>query len=364
MKTILPFLIVLISLGCTSCQELDQVITSNDGTNQSDSSHSTNGPSADYNNALNQYLNTSHPLSSAGKAYANVPYGNDPKNKYDLILPTSVKPDRGYPLVIFFHGGGFIQGNKNGLYKKPIVLREMEGYLESGIAVANVNYRLLVADDSEGLMKCLSDAQHALQSLKMDSPKNGVDPSRIVLRGTSAGASISLWIALQDDQAEPESLDPILRQSTKVAGAVVENTQSTLDVVKWEQVLSDFNYQYDKGLNAEMKSRIYGLYGMTAPSGNVARQSFEAASESYREQVDFSAFMDVADPPIFVANKPQLSGAPSDKNTLFHHREHAHYLETQANEVGGVFLEKSRFFYLTDPSLKETMDFVKDLVGK
>ena len=72
--------------------------------------------------------------------------------------------------------------------------------------------------------------------------------------------------------------------------------------------------------------------------------------------------MDVADPPIFVANKPQLSGAPSDKNTLFHHREHAHYLEEQAKLTGGPFLEKSRFFYLSDPSLKETMDFVKDLV--
>lgn len=362
MKTFLPLLILFISLGCSSCHEINHVITSGqkpsgNGTDQTSSDEPFETPVG-----LAQYESTSHPLRSSGKTFADIPYGNDPKNGYDLILPNTSSSSSLSPLVIFFHGGGFIQGNKNSLYKKPIVMKEMEGYLDAGIAVANVNYRLLENNETEGLMKCLRDAQHALQNIKAGSPENGIDPDRIVLRGTSAGASLSLWLALSDDMSQADSSNPILRESTRVAGAVVENTQSTLDITKWEDVLSAFNFRYNEGLDAEMKSRIYGLYGMPVQSGNIVRSTFEAGSQAYRSKVDFASFIDQNDPPIFVANKPNLSGPPSDKNTLFHHREHAHYLEEQAEKTGGPFLAKSKFYYLTDPTMKETTDFVKELV--
>ena len=46
----------------------------------------------------------------------------------------------------------------------------------------------------------------------------GIDPERIALYGDSAGAGMSVWIGLQDDMADPDNTDPVLR---KAPGSVV-----------------------------------------------------------------------------------------------------------------------------------------------
>ena len=49
-----------------------------------------------------------------------------------------------------------------------------------------------------------------------------IDPDRILLTGGSAGAASSMWLATHDDMADPNSDDPVARQSTRVAGAIGE----------------------------------------------------------------------------------------------------------------------------------------------
>ena len=55
------------------------------------------------------------------------------------------------------------------------------------------------------------------------------DPKRIAVTGGSAGAASSLWLAYHDDLADPKSKDPVLRQSSRVCGAVAMGGQTTLD---------------------------------------------------------------------------------------------------------------------------------------
>ena len=47
--------------------------------------------------------------------------------------------------------------------------------------------------------------------------------------GGSAGAGISLWLAFHDDLADPQSPDPIARESTRLTCAGVMGPQTTLD---------------------------------------------------------------------------------------------------------------------------------------
>ena len=361
MKHIYLALILVITIGCSSCHEIGQILEPTSGT-QTGNDTSPSDSETPSSSGLSNYRNAGHPLSTHGVGYSDIPYASDSRNGYDLILPAQKTEGELMPLVVFFHGGGFVQGNKNSLYKKPSVLKEMEVYLDKGIAVANVNYRLLEPNEKVGVMKCLEDAKYLVQRIKYESPANGINPNKIILRGTSAGASMGLWLALHDDMAIPESSDPILRQSTRIAGVVAENAQSTLDVTRWEEVFKAYNYKYDEGLDAEMKARLYGIYGLSAPSGKVDRLSFETATEAYRNKVDFASFMDQNDPPIFVANKPKLDGPPVEKNLLFHHREHAHFLEEQSKKVGGTFDSGNAFYFETDPSVKDLTDFVEKLV--
>jgi dipeptidyl aminopeptidase/acylaminoacyl peptidase len=47
-----------------------------------------------------------------------------------------------------------------------------------------------------------------------------MDSRRIGVTGGSAGGHLTLWVALHDDAADPDSDDPIARQSSRVACAV------------------------------------------------------------------------------------------------------------------------------------------------
>jgi hypothetical protein len=47
-----------------------------------------------------------------------------------------------------------------------------------------------------------------------DTPN--IDKKRIACRGGSAGRCLSLWIALRDALADPDSDDPIAREPTRL----------------------------------------------------------------------------------------------------------------------------------------------------
>lgn len=56
-----------------------------------------------------------------------------------------------------------------------------------------------------------------------------IDKSRIGASGGSAGACSSLWLAFHDDMADPNSQDPVSRESTRLWCAAVVGAQTTLD---------------------------------------------------------------------------------------------------------------------------------------
>jgi acetyl esterase len=73
------------------------------------------------------------------------------------------------------------------------------------------------------------DCGRALQFLRHHADKYNLDPKRVASTGGSAGAGTSLWLAFHDDLAEPQSDDPIARESTRLVCTVVSNGQSSYD---------------------------------------------------------------------------------------------------------------------------------------
>ncbi len=152
--------------------------------------------------------------------HADVAYGEHEKQRFDLwLLPSAEEPT---PLVIFIHGGGFRGGDKSGV--QP---RVPQRYLDQGVAFASMNYRL---SDVGPYPIMMQDAARGLQMIRHRAKEWNIDPERIVCYGGSAGAGISLWLAFHDDLAEPESDDPIARQSTRIIAAGTTGGQSTYDM--------------------------------------------------------------------------------------------------------------------------------------
>lgn len=157
------------------------------------------------------------------KVVATVPdvaYGDHKLQRFDLWpVPDAKAPT---PLVVFIHGGGFRGGDKS-LLKRGLV----ETCHKAGVAVAAMNYRLT---DAGPYPMQMHDAARGLQTIRHRAKEWDIDPERVVCFGGSAGAGISLWLAFHDDLADPDSDDPIARQSTRILAAGTMNGQPTYDI--------------------------------------------------------------------------------------------------------------------------------------
>jgi acetyl esterase len=88
------------------------------------------------------------------------------------------------PLVIYFHGGGFVLGS---LDSHDRLMRLLA--LDSGAALIGVDYRLAPEHPfPAGLDDCVA----AVRWIRAESRRLGVDPERVVLGGDSAGANLAL----------------------------------------------------------------------------------------------------------------------------------------------------------------------------
>jgi len=150
--------------------------------------------------------------------FANVAYGPHERNVMDVWMAKTRGPA---PLLLYFHGGGFVAGSKENL---PASL--LSACLKAGISVAAANYRL---SPEVAYPAHYMDCARALQFARLHAKDWHLDPRRVALCGSSAGAGTALWIAFHDDLADKASTDPVLRESTRVSCVVVSGAQPTYD---------------------------------------------------------------------------------------------------------------------------------------
>ena len=147
--------------------------------------------------------------------YQQVAYGPHQDMVLNFWKIDAKKPT---PLLVHIHGGGWLGGKKNET-TSPNQLR-------NGYSYASIDYRLA---GTELLPAAVHDAARAIQFLRTKAEEWNIDPKRIAVTGGSAGAASSMWLAYHDDLADPESKDPVLRQSSRVCGAIAMGGQTTLD---------------------------------------------------------------------------------------------------------------------------------------
>ena len=155
---------------------------------------------------------------------SEVAYGSHERHVLDFWKAKSDKPA---PLVFVIHGGGWSGGSKERLSR----FVDAPALLKAGISVVAINYRYI--HNAQGLkppVKApLFDAARALQFVRSKAAEWNIDKTHIAAAGSSAGACTSLWLLYHDDLADPESDDPIARESTRLYCAAVNNAQTTAD---------------------------------------------------------------------------------------------------------------------------------------
>ncbi len=119
------------------------------------------------------------------------------KEKYyrlDLYSPAG-DSNTHRPLIIWLHGGGFKFGTKRSA-GTPVWSRD---FALRGYVCAALNYRLSkkhplkqAADLVDGCADAVEDLQQAIRFFVLNRERYGIDTSRIILGGNSAGAMIAL----------------------------------------------------------------------------------------------------------------------------------------------------------------------------
>lgn len=164
---------------------------------------------------------------------SEVRYGEHERHVLDFWKAESDKPT---PLVFIIHGGGWNSGTK----ERAGRFADIPALLEVGISAVSINYRLIPHAVEAGIeppVKApLHDAARALQFVRSKAEEWNLDKERIGAAGGSAGACSSLWLAFHDDLADPASVDPVARESTRLWCAAVMGAQTSLDpaqMKKW-----------------------------------------------------------------------------------------------------------------------------------
>ncbi len=244
--------------------------------------------------------------------YYNVSYGKHERNVLDLWVAKGNSPR---PLLIYIHGGAWLGGDKNQVYSRIPISK----WLQKGVSVASINYRYT----SDAILPApIFDAARAVQFLRFKAKNFNINPSRIALQGGSAGGCSVLWILFHDDLADPSSQDPVLRESTRVQGAVGQSPQTAIDPVMLNKWI---------GENAAAHPMIFKAVGAASYADMIKYY------DKYKPLIDeFSPInhMDSEDPPLYLIYPEDMTLPPSTPAVAIHHGMFGIKLKEKADKMG------------------------------
>lgn len=123
------------------------------------------------------------------KTISNIAYhtdGNDYAKERCMLDFYYPEGEKDFPVVVWFHGGGLIEGNK-------YIPEELK---DAGLGVIAVNYRLM---PKCSIRECFDDAAAAVAWAFKEAPKYGASAKKVFISGHSAGATLVDMVALNKE---------------------------------------------------------------------------------------------------------------------------------------------------------------------
>lgn len=247
---------------------------------------------------------------------ADVAYGPHARNVLDFWSAPTANSARPAPLVVFIHGGGFLGGDKSSVRRGAAI----QMCLDAGVSFAAINYRFLTDTPIQDILR---DCGRAIQFLRSRAGEWHLDRTRLAVHGDSAGAGASLWIAVHPDLAEPESSDPVRRESSRVTCVGLNSTQFSYDLQRWagvfgQEAVERFGSRYNS-------PELYGLRSFDALRG--------PEGAKIRADCDMLGLLGKDTPPLFISvTLPTLE--LENTNQFLHHPKHSQLVYERCRELG------------------------------
>ncbi len=137
-------------------------------------------------------------------------YGPGPRRKLDVYVPSGLAPGASLPVVVFFYGGGWVDGSRSeyGFAGRAFAAR--------GFVAVVADYRLVPQVRFPAFVQ---DGALAVKWVRDTIARYGGDPRRIAVSGHSAGAYIAAMVALDRSWLSAIGVDPaVVRAAALLSG--------------------------------------------------------------------------------------------------------------------------------------------------
>ena len=126
-------------------------------------------------------------------------YGADPRQKLDVYVPEKSPAGARLPVVIFFYGGGWVDGDRGDYAFAG------RAYAAQGFVAVVADYRLV---PQVRFPAFIEDGALAVKWARDNVARYGGDPARISVAGHSAGSYIAAMLALDRHYLTDIGVDP------------------------------------------------------------------------------------------------------------------------------------------------------------
>jgi len=135
-------------------------------------------------------------LAAEPKAHRDIAY-SEPKAAKQTLDVYSPAKGKGYPVLVWIHGGGWQSGDKKEVDAKP------QAFADRGFVLVSVNYRLLYKVKIEQMA---GDVAKAIRWVHDHAKDYGGDPDRLIVAGHSAGAQLAALVCTDEKYLKAEKL--------------------------------------------------------------------------------------------------------------------------------------------------------------
>ena len=198
--------------------------------------------------------------------------------------PTSEQPLRLLPVLIYFHGGGWVTGS---IKSHDVLCREIAA--RSGVAVVSVDYRLAPEDPFPA---AIDDAEAATLWMSEHAESLGLDASRLAVGGDSAGGNLAAAVTLRvrGRLRRPPAFQLLIYPITDCnlnTGSYLDNAEGYLLTRPamawyWDQYLPDLEKRLDPDASPLRALDLSGLPAALVLTAGFDPLSDEAAAYAKR----------------------------------------------------------------------------------
>jgi acetyl esterase/lipase len=136
-------------------------------------------------------------------------YGGHPRQAFDVFAPAAASPANPLPILVFFYGGGWDSGSRD------VYGWAAQALAAQGFVVAVPDYRLVPEVHHPVFIE---DAAAATARVAEVAATYGADPDRLGVLGHSAGAHLTMMIALDQSYMRAAGAPDLIKAAAGLAG--------------------------------------------------------------------------------------------------------------------------------------------------